>query len=70
MSFQRPVICQQKFKKVTFEGKLCQPSETGCPSPVKVKTAAGSCSKNKESEFFYFITKTNCHSFTGQSCFD
>jgi len=23
MSFQRSLLCQQKFKKVTVEGKLC-----------------------------------------------
>ena len=42
MTFQRFLICQQKFKHVTVEGNLYQLPERGCTSPEKVTTAAGS----------------------------
>jgi len=35
MIFQSSLICQQKLKQVTFEGKLHQLSERDCSSPVK-----------------------------------
>jgi len=49
MTFQRSLICQQKFKQMTVEGKLYQLSERGCTSPEK---CYNSCRIIQEQQWF------------------